>query len=196
MRKIVLAVIAVLSLTYTQAQEVQFGAKAGVNFANLTGDDADGADARTSFHVGAVAEIKINEKFSVQPELLYSSQGASTKDKFEGITFESTLKLDYINVPIMAKYYVADSFSLEVGPQIGFLVAAEAEYSMGGESETEDIKDQLKTVDFGLNFGLGYKLDNGINFGARYNFGLSNIGEDSDSDLKNSVFQISVGYLF
>ena len=80
MKKLCLAVIAVLSLTYSQAQEVQFGAKAGVNFANLTGDDVDNSDMRTSFHLGVVAEIKINEKFSVQPELLYSSKGASSKD--------------------------------------------------------------------------------------------------------------------
>lgn len=195
MKKLFLAVIAVLSLSYTQAQEVQFGAKAGVNFANLTGDVED-SDMRTSFHLGAVAEIKINEKFSVQPELLYSSQGTTSKEKFEGISFESTIKLDYIAVPIMAKYYVAQGLSLEAGPQIGFLVAAESEFSAGGESETEDIKDELKSVDFGLNFGLGYKLDSGINFGARYNLGLSNIADDDDYELKNSVFQISVGYLF
>ena len=195
MKKLFLAVIAVLSLTYSQAQEVQFGAKAGVNFADLTGD-FDNSDMITSFHLGAVAEIKINEKFSVQPELLYSSQGATSKDKYEGISMENTIKLDYIAVPIMAKYYIAQGLSLEAGPQIGFLVAAESEYSFGGSSETQDIKDELKTIDFGLNFGLGYKLDNGVNFGARYNLGLSNIADNDDIELKNSVFQISVGYLF
>jgi hypothetical protein len=196
MKKLCFAVIAVLSLTYSQAQEVQFGAKAGVNFANLTGDDVDNSDPITAFHVGAVAEIKINEKFSVQPELLYSAKGATSKDSEEGFSYEYALNLDYIDVPIMAKYYVTPGLSLEAGPQIGFLVAAEAEIEEGSVSLTDDVKDQFKTVDFGLNFGLGYKLDNGINFDARYNLGLSNIADDDDADLKNSVFQISVGYYF
>ena len=62
-----------------------------------------------------------------------------------------------------------------------------------------DIKDFSSSVDFGLNFGLGYKLDQGINFNVRYNLGLSNVYDDEDSDdmtVNNSVFQISVGYFF
>ena len=56
----------------------------------------------------------------------------------------------------------------------------------------------MSSIDFGLNFGLGYKLDSGLNFGARYNMGLSNINDTDDDDdtIKNGVFQISLGYFF
>ncbi|WP_346881475.1 porin family protein [uncultured Algibacter sp.] len=196
-----LSIIAVFAIGSVNAQEVKFGAKAGVNFASLNGDDSGELDSRTSFHIGAVAEIIISDKFSVQPELLYSGQGAKFEETFLDEKFESTLKLDYLNIPIMAKYYVYEGLSVEAGPQIGFLLSAESEDKEDGETETADVKDQISSIDFGLNFGLGYKLENGLNFAARYNLGLSNVFDDSDDDSddfkqQNGVFQISVGYTF
>lgn len=191
MKKVFL-VFAIVTLGFTvNAQEVTFGVKAGLNLASIAGDDTDGLDSRTSFHVGGVAEISISEKFSVQPELLYSAQGA--KESFEGIDIE--VNLDYINIPIIAKYYVSEGFSLEAGPQVGFLMSAKAK----AEGQSEDLKDFVKGIDFGLNFGVGYKLDSGLNFGARYNLGLSNINDGEGSDEfknQNSVIQFSVGYFF
>ena len=193
MKKLLLtAVFAVITIVSINAQE--FGAKAGVNFASLNGDED--FDGRTSFFVGGVVEFEISESFSLQPELLYSSQGAKSSFSEEGFDFESTIKLDYLNIPLMAKYYVTEGLSIEAGPQVGFLLSAKAEYKEDGESDSEDIKDELKSVDFGLNFGLGYKLDSGLNFGARYNLGLSNVPDEDDFDLKNGVFQIAIGYFF
>ncbi|MEM5540005.1 porin family protein [Olleya sp. AS48] len=201
-----IAAVAVLGMTSVNAQDINFGAKAGVNFATITGDETDGIESQTGFHVGVVAEIMISEKFSFQPELLYSAQGASDTFEDEFDKEEYTIKYDYINLPLMAKYYVAEGFSIEAGPQIGFLINSEAEYEYTNkefpefnESETNDIKDFTNSIDFGVNFGLGYKLESGLNFGARYNLGLSNVndGEGSD-DLKNqnAVFQVSVGFFF
>ena len=187
---LIIAII-VFGLTNLNAQEVKFGAKTGLNLASITGDETDGIESRTAFHVGAVAEISVSDKFSVQPELLYSAQGA--KDSFEGIDVDA--KIDYLNLPIMAKYYVAEGFSLELGPQVGFLLSAKAE----GGGESIDFKDETKGIDFGANFGVGYKLESGLNFGARYNLGLSNINDGEDSDdfkNQNSVIQLSVGYFF
>lgn len=187
MKNLFFTVIGLLSLILTtNAQNVQFGVKAGMNISNLSGD-ADGLDSRTSIQFGLAAEISISEQFSVQPELIYSTQGAEDKE------YDEKLKLDYINVPLIAKYYVIKGLSIEAGPQIGFLISAKSEF----DGEDEDIKDGLNGIDFGIDLGLGYKLDNGINFGARYNLGLSDI-EDEFDDYKvhNSVFQISVGYWF
>ncbi|MCT4698875.1 porin family protein [Tenacibaculum haliotis] len=194
MKKVLLTIAIVAAGFTVNAQEVTFGAKAGLNIANVSGDGIDDNDARTSFHIGAVAEIEISDKFSVQPELVYSAQGAKTK--MEGI--DVTMALDYLNVPVMAKYYVAEGFSLELGPQIGFLMSAKMKAEVGGESVEEDIKDdyKMKSVDFGLNFGAGYKLESGLNFSARYNLGLSKISDIEDSTGKNGVFQVSVGYNF
>ena len=187
MKKLLLcATIAVFGIASMNAQEIKFGAKAGVNFATLNGD-TENIESRTAFHIGAVVEIPVSDKFSIQPELLYSSQGAKDKSS------DDLLKLDYINIPIMAKFYVADGFSVELGPQVGLLLSAEEEF----DGEAEDIKDFINSTDFGVNFGLGYKMETGLNFGIRYNVGLSDIPEDSEDDsIKNGVFQVSVGYMF
>ena len=191
MKKLLLSIAILASGLTINAQEIKFGAKAGLNISNFSGD-VENNDARTSFHIGAVAEIEISDKFSVQPELIYSAQGSTTSD----LGVDITAAVDYLNVPVMAKYYVAEGFSLEAGPQIGFLMSAKMKAESGGDSEEIDVKDDLKSIDFGINFGAGYKLENGLNFSARYNLGLSNIAEESDSSVKNGVFQVSVGYSF
>lgn len=185
MKKIILSAIAIMAFSFANAQDVKFGVKGGLNFANLSGDfNGDGV---TSFHVGALAEFKLNEKFAVQPEILVSGQGS---DFGEG-GFNSMLKLTYLNVPIMAKYYVIEKLSLEAGPQIGFLLSA--------KNESLDVKDSFKSIDFGLNFGAGYDITEHFFAGIRYNVGLANIADISDnSDFKghNGVFSVSVGYKF
>jgi hypothetical protein len=227
MKKLFLSALAACALSFSNAQEeksstsinVTFGAKAGLNLVTLTGDIED-TKTKAGIHFGAMAEISINDKFSVQPELLFSTQGANVEysEVFATVggivsavgNYEEKENLSYINLPIIAKYYVTEGLSLEAGPQIGFLVNAEIEeeynetieYSNGdidtfSDSDSVDVKDFRKTVDFGLNFGLGYKLDSGLNFSARYNLGLSNIVDsDFDIEAKNSVFQFSVGYFF
>ena len=176
MKKIfILAVVALLSTTAMTAQTT-FGAKAGLNFSNLTGDDISDLDGRTSFHLGLIAEIMFSEKFGIQPEVLYSAQGAKEGDE--------TLKLDYINIPVLLKYYVTNGLSIEAGPQVGFNVVAEAE-----GADIEDVE-----TDIGAGLGLGYTTPQGLFFQARYNFGFSEILQDVDA--KNSVMQLSVGYRF
>ncbi len=193
---LIFTVIALFGFLPVKAQDINFGAKAGVNFASITGDMVDSFDSRTAFHVGFVAEIVISETFSFQPELLYSAQGADySEEGFEA--FEGTVTLDYLNVPLMAKFYVGEGFSLEAGPQIGLLLSAKDDY---GDGE-EDIKEYVKGTDFGVNLGVGYKMESGLNFSARYNLGLSNDLDVDDfesegAEYKNSVIQVSVGYFF
>lgn len=195
MRKLMIAAIAVVGFSATglAQQQVKFGPKAGINLASMSGQDD--AEMKIGFHVGAVAEIKFSDTFSIQPELLYSAQGAKSKS-----SDDEKLNNDYINIPIMAKYYFVEGFSVEAGPQIGFLMKAEAS---NGDA-TVDMKDYYKSIDFGLGIGLAYDLPQGLFVNARYNIGLSKIGEDQTignitieaDDVKNSVIQIGVGYKF
>ena len=183
MKKILLlAVVTVLGFTNVNAQEIKFGVKGGLNLANISGDNTKGVDVVTSFNFGVVSEIPISEKFSFQPELMYSGQGYGFND--------NTVELSYLNVPLMGKYYVTKGLSVEAGPQIGFLLAA--------KNEKTNVKDSFNTVDFGVNFGLGYKLDNGLNFGLRYNLGLTDINNVANSSSKNQnrTIQLSIGYFF
>ena len=187
MKKVLLVTVAaILGLTNINAQEIKFGVKAGLNFSTISGDDTRELDIgiTTDFNFGVLAEIPISEKFSFQPELMYSGQGYAGEGSGE------IFILNYLNIPLIGKYYLTKGLSLEAGPQIGFLLSA--------KNNKTDVKDLFNTVDFGVNFGVGYKLDNGLNFGARYNIGLSDINNvDGFSDKnKNGVFQLSIGYFF
>ncbi len=201
MKKIILTAAAVFAFGFANAQDVKFGVKGGLNVATLTGD-VDNVDSKVGFHVGGFAEIKVSDKFSVQPELLFSTQG--TKFEFsedfggEIISGEGKVNLSYVNIPVMAKFYVADKFSLEAGPQIGFLTSAKYKLEAEGEEGEEDAKEDYESIDFGVNFGAGYNFTENLSAGLRYNLGLSNIAKDAGDDYKekNGVFSLSLGYKF
>lgn len=189
MKKILLSAVAVMAFGITaQAQDIAFGVKAGLNIADL-GGDAETSGSRAGLHIGGLAEFKLTETFSVQPELLYSMQGAKADNGAGG---EFDVNLDYINVPIMAKYYIMEGLSIEAGPQIGFLMSADV--------DGEDADDDYKSIDFALNGGVAYDLPMGVFFQARYSAGLSSIAEDVEGlesvDTMNNVISFSVGYKF
>ncbi len=205
MKKVILAAFVLGTITTAVAQQqLKFGPKAGLNFSNLSkGSDFSETKMRTGFHVGAVAEIKFNDKFSIQPEVVYSTQGSEVTNVLIGNSAAvSTIKNDYINVPIMAKYYIVDGFSVEAGPQVGFLMKSETEGTvtspLGSVSNTIDTKDNYNGVDFGLGLGLAYDLPVGLFVNARYNLGLSDIRANTNNGdaIKNNVIQVGIGYKF
>ena len=210
MKKLLIAAIAVFGIAFNSyAQEFSFGPKAGVNFATLSGD-GDDISMKTGFHVGGAALFKFNEKMGVQAELLYSAQGA--KSEYSETDFgytenqEETLKLDYLNIPFSFKYFIVDGFNVAAGPQASILLSAKREYDYSysgpgideSESGEDDVKDFVTPIDFGFHIGAGYQMANGLTFDARYNIGFINVNDFSGStfDQKNSVIQLSVGYMF
>ncbi|MGC1631173.1 MAG: porin family protein, partial [Gelidibacter sp.] len=170
MKKLFLAtLVTIISATSIYAQSdnstTQFGVKGGVNLSNITGDDVGDLDSRTSFHLGLFLEIPISERFSFQPEVLYSGQGFNLNDKAE-------YKLDYIQVPLMAKVYIVKGLYAEAGPQFGFKVKEEVDYESGaggGTVEVDPDDSVIKNFDTNLALGAGYKFDNGFSLSARYN---------------------------
>ena len=207
MKKIILSSLLVLAFGFTYAQKAEFGIKGGINSSNFSGD-TEGVDfkPRVGFNVGAFAAIKLSEKITLQPEILFSTQGAKAENvtaDVNGVNYTADIEfnLSYINVPVMFKYYVADKFNLEAGPQIGFLTSAETSTKVDGFNQTvdQDAKDYFESVDFGFNLGAGYDFTNKISAGIRYNIGLSNIAKTEagdNSELQNSVFSLSLGFKF
>ncbi|MEN8788224.1 MAG: porin family protein [Flavobacteriaceae bacterium] len=173
----------------------RYGARLGGNYATIAGDDTDNVDGKIGFFVGGVAEFGVADKFAVQPEVLFSQQGGKYSDSGG---FDGQFNLNYINVPVMAKFKVSDAFSIEAGPQVGFLLSAKDKYDSPTSGE-DDIKEFISSTDFGGNIGVGYELDSGLNFNARFNYGFSNINDFEDSgDFKNNncVFSLGIGWMF
>ena len=184
MKKIIICISAVLLLnTGSYAQETSFGIKAGANLANLTGDVED-TKMLFGAYGGAFAHIGISETFGIQPEVLFSMEGAKSSGE--------DLALSYINIPVMLKYSNPSGFFAELGPQIGILTSAKLKLDGG----SVDFKDYLKSTNFVLGIGAGYNVTPQIGVGARYNLGLSNISDDSEGELKTSVISFGLHYNF
>lgn len=181
MKKVLLSALAICAFGFANAQDkgsdssMRFGVKAGLNMTNFGGDaDTDGA---TGFYVGGLVDFTIGENFHLQPELLYSMEGAKTDDVDLGVS--------YIRIPVMFKYYVMEGLNLQAGPEIAFKAGAD-----------DEIDEGIKSMDYGIGVGAAYELTNGLMFDLRYNLGLANISEDDSIDITNTGFQIGLGYRF
>lgn len=183
------ALATILFTTTATAQNVNIGIKGGLNITNLNDDNGTTYDSKIGFNVGLLGHIHLAPQLALQPELLYSLQGA----KYTVSNVETNINLGYLNIPLNVQYMFDNGFRLQAGPQIGLLMNAKSETN----NVKTDIKDNLKTVDFGVTAGLGYVHPaSGFGVDARYNLGLTDISESDASKLTNRGFQIGVFYLF
>ncbi|WP_310992657.1 porin family protein [Aequorivita marina] len=169
-----------------------FGVRGGVNLANIaTSNDLDSPDSRTSFYAGVVAELPLHERFSLQGEAFYSGQGFERDLPVINTTVQ--YKADYIQVPLLAKFYIVKGLSIAAGPQFGFKVNEKIDY-ITNNNDTQFTADGLKTFDMQGTAGLEYKLDNGLFIQGRYSYGFSDLIKDNS--INTSVFSAGLGYMF
>lgn len=183
MKKLSFTVLMVTLSTFAMAQTFSFGPKAGINISNYSGGDIN-SDAKVGYHIGGLLNFGFGEIFSIQPEVLFSTQGA----KVENAGSKTNYKINYLNVPVMLKFRIANGFYIEGGPQAGFRLSENI--------PDQSINDFAKQLDLSAGAGLGYQSDAGIGIGLRYMAGLSKVGDfsgrDISPDFKNSVVQASL----
>lgn len=149
--------------------------------------------SKFSFHLGAFAEFKFNDLFGLQTELIYSRQGDRGKHK----DVKTWARVNYLNIPVLAKFYVWEGISVDLGPQLGFALNGKNKTKSGGTEVKTDI-DHLNTVDLSFAMGLSYDFNMGLVVSARYNLGLTNVIEKDKfgGNNQNRVFQLSAGWKF
>ena len=192
-KMMMIAVMMVATLAASAQQEVgtwSVTPKVGFNLANIT--DADDADMKFGLVAGADLTYQLSDVFAVSAGAFYSVQGAKSKMKIGGETYDLTAKLDYINVPILANYYVIPGLAIKAGIQPGFNVKHKGEYETHGSSYEGDIE-HFKSFDLAIPLGLSYEFSDFV-IDARYNLGLTKIYDAEGSSSKNSVFQFTIGY--
>ena len=199
--KRIVCLIGILGLVAAPALAVEnmsAGVKAGYNMANVavSPDDTD-TDFRSGLSLGGYVGLPINQQFSIQPEALFSMKGSEAADG------SGSLKLNYIEVPVLAKAtFLPQSKAhpmLFAGPSLAYNVTAKTAL---GESEL-DVSDSVNSFDMGLVFGggLDYPLSNGaksIGIDIRYTMGLTNANDSGTStEAKNNVLSImgTLGFL-
>lgn len=188
MRKIAL-LIALTIFGLTQANAQNFGFKGGYNYSSFNGDVAKDNTLKglSGFYVGALLELPLGDVLSIQPEVIYSRQGAVWEQKDILGEFKKDLKLDYLNIPVMAKVNLGPLF-LQGGVQFGFLVGKpEVSYTRGAQRVTEKVdKDAYAAFDFGVGAGLGVNLSQHFFVEARYTHSLTNALDPNNNSLKNA----------
>jgi hypothetical protein len=200
MKKLLLSVFLIsgfICLSTTNAQ-AQLGIKAGYNSANFNDTDAS-TDSRSGFTAGLTYDFGIPmSPITIQPGVFYAQKGVSSS----GEIGNGEIKLDYIEIPVVAKFdFILDNPLLTphvyFGPYLGFNINAEAEGSLDGSdgSSSVDISDETKGTDFGVVVGAGADITK-FNVGLRYSAGLTDIAENDNIDGKNGVFSIVAGINF
>ena len=171
---------------------------AGINLATMTNDND--AKTRIGLVAGAELEYQASPLLSVSAGALYSQQGADADSQ----GMNGTIKMDYVNIPILANFYVAKGFAVKVGIQQGFLVNDKVKVSSNGVSAEVDLKKayqaagidaDISSFDFAIPLGISYEFSHVV-LDARYNLSLTKAISAFGESTKHSVFQITLGYKF
>lgn len=193
---VTLALTTLFTANAQKKDDAFIGPKLGMNIAMCT--NSDGADARVGLMAGIQGQYFFTNSFALHGEVLYSQQGA--KEKEDGVS--ATLKLDYLNIPVLAKFYPqnAGGFNVYAGPQFGFAVNKKAKAKIGSSSMEVSVADEVNTFDFGIAMGLGYDFAFGLTTDFRWTPSISYIfnGDsfDNEENSRNSVISLSVGWKF
>jgi len=186
MKKISFFTLMILVGFAVNAQVVNFGLKGGLNLATIDSKESNDIKSRVGYHAGLFANIPVSSQIAIQPEAVYSSQGA----KYTEGGLEHSLALNYVNIPVMVQAMVGRGFYAQVGPQLGILTGTADKV---GDVETDIFStDDFKKTDVALGVGLGYKGLGGFGIDARYNLGLTNINEVGSANIKNNVLQVGL----
>jgi hypothetical protein len=151
-----------------------------VNFAELWGTDAlPESDRKVGYSLGAYAAFKVSKVLKLQPEMIWSLQGEQSQEN-------GRYKISYINVPLMLKR-TEGKFYTELGPQLGFLTLTTSK-SVPDHLQLENVE----TIDFSVNAGLGYEWTEDWYIGIRYCQGLTPVV--ADRDLRNNVVYLGIAH--
>ncbi len=167
-----------------QNSKVHVGLKGGLNISTLASDPDANYEAKAGFNAGGLIHIHLNKSWALQPEIMYSGQGAQTSD--------TKIKLDYVNVPFQLQYMFDKGFRIQTGPQLGILANATMKQ---GDSKV-DVKESFNGADFGWTIGASYVSDAGLGIDGRYNHGITKVNENEGVNLYNRGFQVGLFYVF
>ena len=196
MKSFILLIAAILITGIASAQHssspagfFNLGIKGGLNLYDIHHNNNIKYDLKVGYHVGLLGHIHLSKSFAIQPEIVFSMQGA----KYKLNDVSTKYNLGYLNVPVLLQYMFENGFRLQAGPQVGFLLVAKSK----DDDNTIDLKDDLNPIDFALSLGASYIFPpTGFGVDARYNLGLSNINKNGTAHSTNRGFQLGVFFIF
>lgn len=210
-RSIMLVVLCLsMNSCFHSCENLHFSPVAAIDFSKFEESDGysesnnGGSLIGPQFGIDVISPI--NPQWSLESGLRFAAKGNKTSfdsdsDSFEGeaYSFEDKTRLNYIDVPVLARYQIGgNGFSVYGGVQPSLLLSANQK-SSGSESENQsmNLKDSFKTLDMAGSLGVGYQFKNGIQLNLGYDHGFSNIAKSNAfgmGNINNRTFKLSVGY--
>ncbi len=165
MKKFILVAMVMFVFGFANAQEAKFGVMTGVDFATarVTASGNSASQSETGFYLGVLVDITASEKFHIQPELVL----VFIKDSKQ------------LQLPILAKIFVAKQLSLLLGPDVLFDL----------DSNTAG----TKNVGVGFDFGGAYDINKNFSIEAKYNLGMTNLIKNAPSGVNGKISGLFVG---
>ncbi len=194
MKKLLMIAVAAFMVTISaNAQNMFLKPMVGGTLATVVGDGTDNCKMKLGLAAGAEFGYYVMEPLAITAGALVSMQGAGEKDH-DGLT-DGSDALTYLNIPVMANYYVAPGLALKAGVQPGFLLSRKYKYTRNGHEHEITDTEGMKKFDFSIPLGISYEISDFV-IDARYNLGVSNLidVEHSDYSQRNSVIMLTVGY--
>lgn len=187
MKKIFFLSVAVLLFTIAKSQDPHFGIKGGLNASSLN-NGGSAMETIIGFNAGAFAHIHTSINWSIQPEIIFSTEGA--KEPLVGGNLTGKHRLNYLNFPVLLQYMFNNGLRLEGGAQFGVLLSAKDKV----RENVLDVKDMYQSTAVSIPLGASFLTRTGFGIDARYVFGLSNIYKDDSQTIQSNVFQLGIFY--
>lgn len=177
-----------------RAQGVRFGLKGGPSYTTVVGPNVAGAAYQWGFHGGVLVNLPLTDRWSLQPELLYSQKGTKEENS------STRIRVNYVDLPVLLRVAPGPGgLFLEGGPQLGYQAGSEASIDTRKPLArvTSDFAGSYPPFDVGYAAGVGYELPSGLGIGLRYNGGLRHVlqGATADDTARNSAFQLYLSAL-
>lgn len=199
MRKILsLLLLTLLSTGFLYAQKkspgkkhLNWGVTTGFNVSKLNIDNInDESNWRVGYVLGAFFRINAGTNFMVQPELLYSSMGDKVSNTLTG---ETTYRLNYFSIPVLARYQFTKKWAAVAGPQFDFLIEAKAV----NNEVTSKVSDNYKDNSINGTAGIEFWPSSSVGLRGRYIHGFTDISENGNPaannvSMKNQAVQFTI----
>lgn len=199
---LILGLMGILSSTTLHAQQqldpLEYGVRVGLNFSSLYNiDEEEIYDLKAGVVIGGLVKFRLSRWLAVQPEVLFSQQGAIDNGLVStSSTSSNDVKMNYLAIPVMLKIYPSRRFNLQLGPQMGFLLSSSI--------NDIDTKEYFTSAELSLRFGLGYEFNKGLLLALHLNTGLTNINDVTNlspltgnpEQVSNALYSMSVGWRF
>ncbi len=195
MKRISIVALLAFAVNFSFSQFIKIGPKGGVNLTKVTGQSFKD-EFNLGYYAGGFVELNLGKKWYIQPEVLFNETSIRRTNDFASLYNNllktdslKNIKLQYLSVPLMLGYKIANVLSLEAGAQYGIKMNKQ-------ETLLQNGKEAFKNGDFSLLAGVQFRLSK-FRVSARYAVGLNSINDiDKRDQWKSQTIQAGIGFVF